>query len=334
MNNTEHLNFKDYQRMETLVNEGLRIAMNRVMADESLNIILSYLGQILQADRVYIFEKNKKGNDDNTYEWVREGVTAEIQNLQDLPAEVCAKWYQDFTEGKITAIRDLEEIEETDPLQYENLKAQNISSIITVPLYDHGIPIGFYGVDNPPVQMMEYTANLLQMMGHFVLAFLHLRNLQRKLHHLSYYDDLTMVGNRRLFADVMEQLMEEEVVGFAYCDVTGLKRVNDEQGHLAGDKLLQDAVRALRSVFSEDELFRLGGDEFVAVDKVSDETTFNKKVELLRRESLQQQVNLAIGHAWQYQPKTQLDALLSKAEQDMYNDKAEYYKRTGISRRR
>jgi len=44
MNNIEYLNFKDYQHMETLVNEGLRIAMNRVMADESLNIILSYLG--------------------------------------------------------------------------------------------------------------------------------------------------------------------------------------------------------------------------------------------------------------------------------------------------
>ncbi len=333
MNNSEYLNFKDYQHMETLVNEGLRIAMNRVMADESLNIILSYLGQILQADRVYIFEKNERGNDDNTYEWVREGVTEEIHNLQDLPAEVCAKWYQDFTEGKITAIKDLEETKESDPLQYENLKAQNISSIITVPLYDHGVPIGFYGVDNPPVQMMEYTANLLQIMGHFVLAFLRLRDLQRKLHHLSYHDDLTKVGNRRLFADVMEQLPEEEVVGFVYCDVTGLKRVNDEQGHLAGDKLLQDAVRVLRAAFSEDELFRLGGDEFVAVDKASDEVTFSRKVELLRRESQQQQVNLSIGHAWQHRPENQLDTLLAKAEQSMYIDKAEYYKRTGINRR-
>ena len=116
--------------------------------------------------------------------------------------------------------------------------------------------------------------------------------------------------------------------------MTGLKRVNDEQGHLAGDKLLQDAVRVLRTVFSEDELFRLGGDEFVAVDKASDEVTFSRKVELLRRESRQQQVNLSIGQAWQHRPENQLDTLLAKAEQNMYIDKAEYYKRTGINRRR
>ena len=77
MDMIERKKFQDYQNIETLVNEGLHIAMSHVLADDSLDVILSYLGKILKADRVYIFEKNARGNDDNTYEWAREGVSEE-----------------------------------------------------------------------------------------------------------------------------------------------------------------------------------------------------------------------------------------------------------------
>jgi len=50
----------------------------------------------------------------------------------------------------------------------------------------------------------------------------------------------------------------------AFIDVDGLKRVNDEQGHAAGDALLQDVVGAIRSrLRSYDPVVRFGGDEFV-----------------------------------------------------------------------
>jgi diguanylate cyclase (GGDEF)-like protein len=50
----------------------------------------------------------------------------------------------------------------------------------------------------------------------------------------------------------------------AYCDVDGLKRVNDEEGHAAGDLLLQTLADAIRSrLRSYDPVVRVGGDEFV-----------------------------------------------------------------------
>lgn len=52
----------------------------------------------------------------------------------------------------------------------------------------------------------------------------------------------------------------------AYVDVDGLKAVNDQHGHHAGDRLLQDVVEALRrDMRSYDLLVRLGGDEFLCV---------------------------------------------------------------------
>ena len=343
MDMIERKKFQDYQNIETLVNEGLHIAMSHVLADDSLDVILSYLGKVLKADRVYIFEKNVRGNDDNTYEWAREGVSEEKENLQDVPAEVCANWYQDFSEGKITIVKDLEEVKNQNQLLYEVLKVQNISSIVTVPLFEDGVPIGFYGVDNPPVDMLDYTANLLQMMGYFVLALLRQRNLQKELLHMSYNDDLTKVGNRRFFADTIQKMTDEDAVGFVYCDVTGLKRLNDSEGHQAGDKLLLQVTSILKEVFSKEQIFRLGGDEFVVVFRSSDydlfqdkvlQIMFQHKILQLRELSIQRQVNLAIGSSWAQNPGNKLIELLSEAEEKMYQDKAEFYRCAGIDRRK
>ena len=343
MDMIERKKFQDYQNIETLVNEGLHIAMSHVLADDSLDVILSYLGKILKADRVYIFEKNARGNDDNTYEWAREGVSEEKENLQDVPAEVCANWYQDFSEGKITIVKDLEEVKNQNQLLYEVLKVQNISSIVTVPLFEDGVPIGFYGVDNPPVDMLDYTANLLQMMGYFVLALLRQRNLQKELLHMSYNDDLTKVGNRRFFADTIQKMTDEDAVGFVYCDVTGLKRLNDSEGHQAGDKLLLQVTSILKEVFSKEQIFRLGGDEFVVLFRSSDydlfqdkvlQIMFQHKILQLRELSIQRQVNLAIGSSWAQNPGNKLIELLSEAEDKMYQDKAEFYRCAGIDRRK
>ena len=343
MDMIERKKFQDYQNIETLVNEGLHIAMSHVLADDSLDVILSYLGKILKADRVYIFEKNARGNDDNTYEWAREGVSEEKENLQDVPAEVCANWYQDFSEGKITIIKDLEDIKNQIQLLYEVLKVQNISSIVTVPLFEDGVPIGFYGVDNPPEDMLDYTVNLLQMMGYFVLALLRQRNLQKELLHMSYNDDLTKVGNRRFFADTIQKMTDEDAVGFVYCDVTGLKRLNDSEGHQAGDKLLLQVTSILKEVFSKEQIFRLGGDEFVVLFRSSDydlfqdkvlQIMFQHKILQLRELSIQRQVNLAIGSSWVQNPGNKLIELLSEAEEKMYQDKAEFYRCAGIDRRK
>lgn len=343
MDMIERKKFQDYQNIETLVNEGLHIAMSHVLADDSLDVILSYLGKILKADRVYIFEKNARGNDDNTYEWAREGVSEEKENLQDVPAEVCANWYQDFSEGKITIIKDLEDIKNQNQLLYEVLKVQNISSIVTVPLFEDGVPIGFYGVDNPPGDMLDYTVNLLQMMGYFVLALLRQRNLQKELLHMSYNDDLTKVGNRRFFADTIQKMTDEDAVGFVYCDVTGLKRLNDSEGHQAGDKLLLQVTSILKEVFSKEQIFRLGGDEFVVLFRSSDydlfqdkvlQIMFQHKILQLRELSIQRQVNLAIGSSWVQNPGNKLIELLSEAEEKMYQDKAEFYRCAGIDRRK
>ena len=58
-----------YRDMESFVNEALKDALSVESPDETIRIILEYLGKVLNGERTYIFEKNRDGRDDNTYEW-------------------------------------------------------------------------------------------------------------------------------------------------------------------------------------------------------------------------------------------------------------------------
>lgn len=174
------------QHMESIINEGLRVALLEETPDRSLEVLLEYLGRALDGERTYIFEQNESGGDDNTYEWVAKGVRPEKENLQDLPPEVCASWYQKFRAGSHIIINDLEDIRQSDSILYEKLESQDITSLVVVPLFDDGRIIGFYGVDNPPVRSMEYTSNMLQITAHFIVSSLRWRNLVRELEKRSY----------------------------------------------------------------------------------------------------------------------------------------------------
>lgn len=174
------------QNLEAIINEGLRAALLEETPDQSLGVLLEHLGKALNGERTYIFEQNEAGCDDNTYEWVAEGVEPEKESLQNVPPEVCADWYRNFRIGKHIVIKDLENIRETDPLLYEKLDLQDIHSLVVVPLYDGEKIIGFYGVDNPPAKLLEYASNMLQTAAHFIVSSLKRRNLFRELQNRSY----------------------------------------------------------------------------------------------------------------------------------------------------
>lgn len=326
--------FLEQQNQETLANEGMRLALRASTPDKAIDIILEYLGKALNGERTYIFEKNSTGGDDNTYEWVASGITPEKDNLQNLPAEVCANWYHSFSEDKNIVIEDLEDIRESDPLQYDNLKRQDIHSLVVVPLYDDTKTMGFYGVDNPHGTSFEYAQNMLQIVGHFIVSCLKRRDLLMQLEKMSYYDQLTKLGNRFGMDKYMTDCLHGSSLGVVYCDITGLKRVNDTEGHMAGDRLILRACDSLRSVFKGYGLFRIGGDELLALCPDIDHDELEARAAGLKQVSAEHSVTMAIGAVWQEKTDGDIDRLLTEAELLMYQDKNLYYQSAGIDRRK
>lgn len=319
--------------LEAKINEGLSVALQQDTPSQTLEVLLEYLGKALNGERTYIFERNEYGCDDNTYEWVANGITAEKDNLQNLPAKICANWYRNFRVGKHIVIKELEDIRISDPLQYENLKRQNIRSLIVVPLYNEGEIIGFYGIDNPPERSLDYASDMLQIMAHFIISSLKQRNLIRKLEEMSYHDQLTQIGNRHAMNKYIDNLQNEQSLGIVYCDITGLKQVNDQKGHTSGDKLIVDACECLQNSFGEYGLFRLGGDELLAICAEIEESALWQGVEKLKRNLQDKSIHMAVGSIWEKDSYAGVDRLIAKAEKKMYKDKAAYYKKYGVDRR-
>ena len=323
-----------YQNLEALAADGFRAAMTASTPDGAIETILEFLGNALHGERTYVFEKNKKGNDDNTYEWCAEGVTPFIDILQDLPALICANWYRNFSSNRNILITDIENIKESDPLQYENLKRQDIRSITVVPLYDGEDVIGFYGVDNLPPDYLDSASNVLQITAYFIVAQIRQRKLINQLWTMSCTDRLTGLGNRYAMDDFCAALDPNRSIGIIFCDITGLKTVNDTKGHEYGDRLILDAADCFRASVGEEGLFRTGGDELLALCPDITEAGLEEKVNILKKNLERRGVVMAVGAAWSSQCGDDLNSIIANAESLMYEDKAEYYRVTGTERRR
>jgi len=97
------------------------------------------------------------------------------------------------------------------------------------------------------------------------------KETESQLHYLAYYDNLTGLPNRRLFADRLQQAMKdadrkERLVAVLFVDLDQFKNINDSLGHETGDILLKEAAERLKNcVRVNDTVARLGGDEFTLV---------------------------------------------------------------------
>ena len=324
----------NYRDLELVVNNGIRVAFQATSPDEEIDIILEYMGKALNADRVYIVEKDEKDFDNNTYEWCADGVEPEKDSLQNLEPDICRGWYDMFGKDKDIVIADIDKLKVEEADVYDILSRQNIKALVAVPLYTDGKISGFYGVDNPPQKYMEYAHNMLQIVGYFISSCIRRRNLLMQLENMSYKDALTKLGNRFLVEKFVKRLDKNKCIGAVYCDITGLKNVNDTQGHEAGDKLILRASDCLKKIFSDYGIFRIGGDEFLVLCSEITEDDLYKKTEQLKECSKKSNSLMAVGAAWRENFYEGLDKLLTESEHNMYIDKSEYYRKAGIERRK
>lgn len=165
--------------VERIINAAEEKALECDHSEVAINTLLQYLGDNLESDRVYIFEEAPDGTCSNTYEWCADGVTAEINNLQNLPNSVLRMWYDEFDKNKNILIRDMEEYKQVCRPIYDILKPQNIDTLVVGPLSLNGRRIGFYGVDNPPYNNMDYISSSYELLGNFISSLLRSRNCEK-----------------------------------------------------------------------------------------------------------------------------------------------------------
>jgi diguanylate cyclase (GGDEF)-like protein/PAS domain S-box-containing protein len=157
---------------------------------------------------------------------------------------------------------------------------------------------------------------------------------EERMRHEAVHDPLTGLANRTLLRDRLEHALarsqreQEHATGVLFVDLDNFKRVNDEYGHAAGDAVLVELGRRLKTaVRPADTVARLGGDEFVVVcEEVDAETALALGERLvtaiavpLAVGDVEHRLTASIGVAL---GRTDPDALLGDADAAVYQAKA------------
>lgn len=155
---------------------------------------------------------------------------------------------------------------------------------------------------------------------------------ERELQHLSLHDPLTGIYNRAYFEMKISEFRQSAQfpVAMIMLDVDGLKKVNDCQGHLAGDDLLCQVAQILRQACRKVDISsRLGGDEFAlllaqtnvsAVEHVIDRIQGLLNLHNVRHPTLP--ISLSMGSAVAFS-ESEMDSLSSRADEAMYSIRRE-----------
>lgn len=321
------------QRLEiaTMLNSCVGKLNSDTDIDVGINNLLATVNGYFQADRTYVFEIDPDRDVlINTFEYIcGQEVSAQMDNLQEVPVSVIKVWMQNFRQGRSYYMSDLEQ--ERGQPSYEMLKAQQVWRLLAVPLMKGGAMVGFLGVDNPRAHYDDAT--LLASIQFFVTNSLDRKKQQAYLEKLSYRDMLTGLYNRNRYIERLEayKQVQDQQIGAIYIDLNGLKKVNDEQGHRAGDELIVRAAGTIAGIFAEDA-YRVGGDEFVVILLDVSREDFAHKTEQLRRQMQENSVDASIGGVWQASTEN-LENLLRRADENMYREKKRYYSQADAARK-
>lgn len=200
-------------------------------------------------------------------------------------------------------------------------------------------------------QLQSYAVACASLAGMLIIYISTYDNQGRKLEaqsielrNLMQTDVMTGVFNRRAYYERIneyQQGVRPENLVLVAMDVNGLKRINDAMGHAAGDAYICEASKVISKAMGEyGQIFRIGGDEFMAILQCPNEKAIFLESRLQGCiDSLDNEwagkMAIAVGVVcFSEKPGADFTEIEKLADQKMYENKAAYYKRNGIERRR
>jgi len=246
-----------------------------------------------------------------------------------MPYELMRSWEDMLgytTEIILENEHDMEHIERCNPEWAASLRSFGVHSMILVPLRQGRDVIGFMYVTNFNTDKLIEIKELIELISFLLSSQIANYLLMKRLEHVSNVDGLTGLLNRHAMLDRIHSMDEGRPFGVINIDLNGLKYVNDNEGHDAGDRLLVQAAEVMKKIFRVEDLFRTGGDEFIVIATDIEREVFERKAERLRSDAAKNEiVNFATGAFWS-DGSTDIQTAFVHADELMYADKDAFYK--------
>jgi len=201
---------------------------------------------------------------------------------------------------------------------------------LAVPLLEDGETLGVVLAAMPPGTGVQIDHELVAAVADLAAAAVANERRIALTHDEARRDALTGLPNRRAFEERLDGLIgagDREPIGIALLDLDDFKRVNDTQGHQAGDDVLREVARVFsRSSRAHEEVYRLGGDELAVLvpgGAGTAELVANRLLTALRTHRRSTPLPTASGGVAAYPDAETKAELLARADLALYAAKAE-----------
>lgn len=312
---------KDLMLRESALNDAIRLGISETDPEVGINRMLETAGKRMGAQRVLLFEE-KRGSLHLSYEWAARGVAPLKDTMQPIPRQEITPLHDAFMRSSSVGIEDMKEFGREYPAYAPHVPG--IVRMVITRLSYKGESEGILVAVNPPKERLFSATMLFQALSRFFTVLQRNRDMRRTLVEAGRIDVMTGLFNRRGLLQFLDQLPGQRLYALVFADLNGLKRVNDTQGHEAGDRLICSASQILCQV-PRSEAFRMGGDEFLLMQEIEDEAKVQQTLEALRRDFRASGISMALGAIAVRTPIWNIDAVLAHADRLMYIDKKKHY---------
>ena len=222
--------------------------------------------------------------------------------------------------------RDMEKLRLANPIWGSMLDLSGVKTIVLFPLRHGGVLLGYLWAVNFNVDDVLKIKETLEVTTFLIASEISSYLLLNKLEIMSTIDSLTGVKNRNVMNNRIDQIVARrqptpDAVIFA--DLNGLKRMNDDQGHISGDKVLRAAAEILQYVFPEEDVYRAGGDEFmVLIPNITEDELSTRVAKIRTMAKLSENVRFSIGTCY---GEPDVRRAMHIADEQMYSDKNSFY---------
>ncbi|MCR5348192.1 MAG: GGDEF domain-containing protein [Bacilli bacterium] len=150
----------------------------------------------------------------------------------------------------------------------------------------------------------------------------------------SQIDTLTRLLNRTTYYRDLPKL-QKSATGVILFDLNGLKHINDNFGHLEGDKALSTVAGLILSSAKKDMYgYRMGGDEFLLIALKSNETQIQDTIVNFKIALAKTEYFCSVGYCYRADRPLTIDEMLKAAEKQMYTEKDSFYRNSPFERRK
>lgn len=123
------------------------------LIDQAVNQTMREIGEFFDVDRCYIFQFDTiRHQHSNTHEWCADGIEPQISKLQHLHNENFPWMLMQIESQQVLHIPDVKSMDESLAAERDFLLAQDIQSLLIIPMIENNQPVGFFGIDSVRTQ--------------------------------------------------------------------------------------------------------------------------------------------------------------------------------------